>query len=77
MTLEEYQAFLRSMEGVDFLTVEEAAKLLRTSQPAICEQINLGRLPIIPLGAKGQTWRIYRHDLRRLRTTLDLDGNGR
>lgn len=66
MTLEEYRAFLKSIEGMDFLTIEEAAALLRTSRESIYHHIHLGHLPAIPLGERGATWRICRHDLSKL-----------
>ena len=66
MTLEEYREFLESIEGVEYLTVEEAAKLLRTSEGAICKAIHDGALPTMILGERGKTWRIWRHDLPKL-----------
>lgn len=66
MTLEEYRELLKSIEGVDFLTVEESAKLLRTSEGAICKAIHDGSLPTITLGERGQTWRVYRAHIPQL-----------
>lgn len=61
MMLADYRAFLKSIEGVEFLTVEEAAKLLRTSEGAICKAIHDGALPTMILGERGKTWRNSGH----------------
>lgn len=77
MTLEEYREFLESIEGVEYLTVEEAAKLLRTSEGAICKAIHDGALPTMILGERGKTWRIWRHDLPKLAVLCGDSGHAR